>query len=198
MKRTSTNVRKVRAKVHAGVRLVGSGPSLLSVADMRALVRTVEEEIWADHPNRARVVQTLVPRLVLDRIGGSVHRDAFANSVCFAAERRRGRMGHLWVPRTPLARGLYARTAIYIASIGPGASELVDDLHVSIDLAVEWDYEYPVQASEVARRGAFRAGGLGAARKPDRSCATARDAIDVAAMNWVHWNAPSQARSDLV
>jgi hypothetical protein len=95
-------------------------------------------------------VNPLIPESLLRSIAPnqSMHLDALTHST--RSHLRHGRMGRDWVPDTR-HRGLLARAALRVAFIGPGASETVNDVHVAIDLVIEWDYDHPPCAWEIRR-----------------------------------------------
>jgi hypothetical protein len=109
-------------------------------------------------------LEHMVPRTVLKAVAPKhatlLARDAF---VCVAlpgrvnnargCKRIGGGRGEFMPPHA--LRGLYARAALYVASISPFATEVVDARAISVDLALEWNDEHPAPAWEAERARAF-------------------------------------------
>ena len=125
----------------------------LNKTRLRSLVRAGEREdvrglsVWST-PS----LTTLVPSRVLWRAapGQQLHRDALLNSTLSTVRQRSGRMGVAWCPPLEL-RGRYARAALYVASIGPYAADLVDDEVVDIETVLEWDHDHPMDHRDHVR-----------------------------------------------
>jgi hypothetical protein len=52
-------------------------------------------------------------------------------------------------------RGLYARASLYVAAIGDGVAELVDERSMRLELAGEWNAEFPMVSWERRRASAI-------------------------------------------
>lgn len=125
-------------------------------------------------------LEHIVPKVVLHRVS-EAHKlklDAFtcvalpARLNCSHGSRRIGVGPHMFEP-PPVLRGVYARSALYVACVSARA---LDDVHanvMSIDTALQWHHDNPVQDWEVQRYVSFvRAQGAYVLRE---SCAGALD-----------------------
>ena len=92
-------------------------------------------------------LESLVPIRILRAIGGGIENDAMIRTLRAPTVMLDLHRSRVTRPVRSLDRGAVARAAIYVASIGPRARDIVDSWHIPIQTAVELDFENPPSAS---------------------------------------------------
>jgi hypothetical protein len=125
--------------------------------DIRRVIRTADAMagiIVGD------TIEHMVPKSVLRHIDGNSHRldldmlNLVSLPRVMNATRGCRRIGCEWTPPLYL-RGVYARSAMYIAAIGSEAAELVDERSMRLELAGQWCAEFPMTEWERRRASAI-------------------------------------------